>query len=147
MGHCLQLLAGRSLLDYQIIKAPGDPYPADPASWPSLTISIDQGTDGFCAINFLQSHLHCNIFPIHDASHRVWNDAQLALQDCKLWSLMLAFNIACNCDHGPWSDARFYSEAVESTETYLAMTSAGQCPLFQMLLPKILADKGLSSDC
>ena len=145
--HCLQLLAGKSLLDYQIIKAPGDPYPADPASWPSLTISIDQGTDGFCAINFLQSHLHCNIFPIHDASHRVWNDAQLALQDCKLWSLMLAFNIACNCDHGPWSDARFYSEAVESTETYLAMTSAGQCPLFQMLLPKILADKGLSSEC
>ena len=133
-------------MDFQVVQNSADPLPPDPASWRCLTASLDQGTDGWAAVNFLQSHLHINMYVIHDASHRVWNDIQLALQDAKLWSLMLAFMVGCNADHGPWADARFYAEAVEAATSYMNLTSPAECPLFQLLLPKILADTGKDDD-
>ena len=45
-----------------------------------------------------------NRFFLFDPSHRVWNDAQLALKDAGLMGLCLLLIVVINLDHGPWKD-------------------------------------------
>ena len=55
----------------------------DPLQWPWVTLTIDQGSDGWSAAFFMMS-IGVNILLLNDASHRVWNDFQLACQDTSL---------------------------------------------------------------
>lgn len=73
----------------------------DPSLWRSITVAIDQGGDGWSACHYLISE-NVNLWFLSDASHRTWNDAQLALQDCGLYHYALVTTIAMNIDHGPW---------------------------------------------
>jgi len=119
--------------------------PPNPKSWPSLSLAIDQGTDGWCAANYLCNELGCNVTVLKDGAHRCWNDVCLALKASSLWFLVMAFNVVCSCDHGPWQDARWYTEAKEAADTYVSLTSPSACPLYREMYPKILVDKGISS--
>lgn len=129
-------------LDFHIREKPEDPLPPNPRSWPSISVVIDQGPDGWCAGNFLVNHMGVNACILKDGSRRGWNDVCLALKGSKQWFLVLAFAVVCNCDHGPWRDSRWYTESKEAAETYLQVASATSCPLFQEFYPQLLNDKG-----
>jgi hypothetical protein len=127
-------------LHFQTRKLPSDPFPASPGKWPSITILSDQGSDGVCAQNFLAYHLGINILILKDTAHRVWNDTCLALKECRLWFVIIAFNAVCCCDHGPWQDSRWYTEACEAASAYDKLCSPEMCPIFEQNFEKIVLD-------
>lgn len=59
-------------LAFQVKKQPGDPSPPNPERWPGVSIVIDQGSDGWCAGNFMCIKLLLNATIFKDGAHRVW---------------------------------------------------------------------------
>jgi hypothetical protein len=47
-----------------------------------------------------------------------------------------------NADHGPFEDARWLQTAREAVQSYIALSSPSDCPLFAELAPHIARDKG-----
>lgn len=113
-----------------------------PASWPCITLSIDQGSDGWAGAMWLQRRANVNCLVLFDVSHRAWNDCCLALRDSQMWSTVLLLQVCMNLDHGPWQDGRWHSELVEATTLYQKLTKPSSCPVFQGLLADILRDRG-----
>ena len=127
---------GQFMLHHLVAERP------DPVQWPILTLSFDQGSDGYCAANFVAYHLPVGILALPDPNHRCWNDAQLALKDCKMWSAINVMTIVFNADRGPWADARWYQQAKESVSTYITLTRPESCPVWALLFEKIAAERG-----
>jgi hypothetical protein len=113
-----------------------------PETWPALTICIDQGSDGWAATSYLQHQLRCCCLVLPDPSHRVWNDCQLALKGCKLWSLTMVMAKIFSLDQGPWEEARWFQQSAEAAKVYMSTADGTSCSLFQEMLGRILADSG-----
>lgn len=131
-------------LAFQVKKRQEDPFPPHPDSWPGVSVVIDQGSDGWCAGNFMCNKLLLNTTIIKDGAHRAWNDVCLALKESSLWFLIVSFNCVCSVDNGPWQDSRWFVEAQEASRTYCELSKGASCPLWQVLYPKIAQDRG---DC
>lgn len=58
-----------------------------PRSWPNLSLSVDQGGDGWCALNWLLSNMKVNAFVISYPCHRCWNDCKKGAR--RVWALQL----------------------------------------------------------
>jgi hypothetical protein len=101
----------------------------DPLEWPSITLCIDQGSDGWSASFFLAS-LFINIIVLFDQSHRCWNDVQLAISDCGWWYMALLLIAIMNLDHGPWGGQRWFNEARDAVLEYVRVATR-RCCLFQ----------------
>jgi hypothetical protein len=78
-------------------------------SWPSISVAIDQGGDGFSACQFML-FMGVNLLLLSDTSHRVWNDCQLAIHDCNLWYWCLCVIVMLNYENGPWEGCRWFEE-------------------------------------
>ena len=135
-NHALETMFAQGWRSFQI---PED-CSMSPESWPCITCALDQGSDGFCAVHFLE-HVRVNILVVNDASHRVWNDAQLALKDSGCWSLCMIGLVLLNLDHGPWEGARWHSESQQAALEYNRLANA-ECPLFLQHLPRICLETG-----
>lgn len=145
--HQLRICTGiDGRMTFQIIDEAGSPLPRCPSRWPGLTINLDQGSDGWAALNFANNALHLNILGLKDPAHRCWNDCCQAMKVSGVWPLILAFIVIASCDHGPWQDARWCTGSVEAARTYEQIVGAGSCPIFEQLFPKICRDKGLASE-
>lgn len=107
--------------------------------WPTISWASDQGSDGLCALNFLRNS-RVAVMRVADQSHRISNDADLALSDCRLSQVVALVSFIIGTDAGPWGQGRWYQSMVEATTNYLAMASPEECPLFNDLLPKIAGD-------
>ena len=81
----------------------------DARLWKSLTLSIDQGSDGWSAAHFLLS-IGIVLLLVPDQSHRVWNDVQLGLDDAGVWFWALCLIVILNVDSGPWKGMRWWHE-------------------------------------
>ena len=118
---------------WTMFQVPRDPAKwGNPLAWPSATVTIDQGSDGWSACFFLAS-LYLNVVILFDMSHRTWNDVQLAIQDCGWWYILLLLVAIQNLDHGPWGAQRWWNETRDAVKQYLSVTTKS-CPLFQGLL-------------
>ncbi|CAE7209363.1 unnamed protein product [Symbiodinium sp. CCMP2592] len=100
-----------------------------PETWRSITISLDQGSDGWSAAHFLCSE-KVNAFIIGDVSHRTWNDCQLALHDVKLNWLVLSVICLLNSDSGPWNSERWWQSLKQSADEYVQVASHNKDPLY-----------------
>lgn len=78
---------------------------------------------------------------IGDSSHRVWNDAELALRDTGLWQLTLMCVVLCNIDEGAWRDARWWEQAKEAVELYTKVAGSDD-PLLSGFAAPILTERG-----
>ena len=107
--------------------------------WPTATICIDQGSDGWCAVNFLKHKGVCTLL-LKDPSRRRSNHCKLALHEAGVWPLMAIVTCVHNSDCGPWSECRWYREGIEHVHMYMKSMSCQTCPLFNELLPHILKD-------
>ena len=113
-----------------------------PGAWPALTVCIDQGSDGWSATAYMQNQLRCCCLILPDPSHRVWNDCQLALKGCKLWSLTMVMAKIFSLDQGPWEEARWFQQSAEAAQVYMSTAGGTDCSLFQEMLGRILTDTG-----
>ena len=94
--HQLQAACGRGWEAF-VVPAVDTPRPP-PSAWPAITVSLDQGSDGWAAMNFLCWHKRVNALVIPDASHRVWNDTENALKAAGLWPTCLLGIVLLNLD-------------------------------------------------
>ena len=103
----------------------------NPLNWPVLVLSPDQGSDGWCALQFLQRMMAvaCELFL--DLSHGGWNDVRLALKHTKLWIHILLLTVAVNLSHGPWEEAKLR----QAMKEHLDHQSPQREPLFAQFLP------------
>ena len=123
----LVVATGRGWDQFQVAEDPAQR--GDPLTWPSVTVTIDQGSDGWSACFFLASQF-LNVIPFFDMSHRVWNDCQLSIQDCGWWHVALLLVGLMNLDHGPWSTQRWFNETKDGVQDYLKLNTR-TCPMLQ----------------
>ena len=77
---------------------------------PTLSIGMDQGSDGWSASWFLMYERALRINVIVDQAHRTPNDCELAVVECGWWPVVLMSMIAFNINWGPWSSCRWGEE-------------------------------------
>lgn len=114
----------------------------NPVSWPVLSVALDQGSDGWSAVMYLQRRANMNLIVMFDPSHRAWNDSKAALQQAGLWSAALLLQITMNLDHGPWRDGKWHSEVVQAAELYAQFKNPDQDAMLISLLEPILRGTG-----
>ena len=108
-------------LDRYAVNHTGEGPPRLPAANQQyLAISIDQGSDGWCATNFLLYGLRWAVIQHLDTSHRAWNDACNALKATSLWGLVLTQCVVMSLDHGPWSDGKWWHMGHEGVLAFMA---------------------------
>ena len=117
-----------------------------PENWPILSISIDQGSDGWTGGHYLLNEMRGGVLVLRDVSHRLFNDVKLACQDSHLWGSLLVLIICFNSDHGPWRDARWYQEGKTGAHLYIKSTHPQQCPFFAAYFDKFLAEANMEGD-
>ena len=82
---------------------PADPVLRGPPSlWPTCTVAVDQGSDGWGALHFLACKANACVLIPKDMNHRLWNDTWLALQDAGMKPLIVMMMVVINSDHGLW---------------------------------------------
>lgn len=101
-----------------------------PSSWRALSLSIDQGSDGWSAANYLLYHERAAIVVVKDLHHRLWNDTWLALSRSQWRPFMTLAMTTLNMDHGPWSSHRWFEEGVAVCRAYQEIAGP-DCALFQ----------------
>lgn len=120
--------------------------PPDATRWPLLSVSIDQGPTGVCALAFAQRSLCVNVEEIYDLNHSVWNCEKQTIRDVGLQGWLLLMLVTVNVMDGPWSDNGRYQESLQAMRALLSSTRPSQCPLFLELLPMICQERGEPCD-
>ena len=108
-------------------------------NWPTITVAIDQGSDGWCAMMFLLYFMKLLVMCIPDPSHRCWNDCELALHDTDLWKLCILGVVLLGVDQGAWGNAKWFNEAREGVDEYMQLANLN-CPLFDFYFKWILVE-------
>lgn len=122
---------------------PADPVLRGPPSlWPTCTVAVDQGSDGWGALHFLAYKANACVLVLKDMNHRLWNDTWLALQDAGMKPLIVMMMVVINSDHGPWQDAKWMEEAREAAWLYSRQAST-ECPLFEGFFEGMVGDMKL----
>lgn len=59
-----------------------------------------------------------------------------------MWAAVNLMTVVLNLDSGPWRDARWYQQAREAAAKYTETVSPSNCPVWQMLFDRVVADRG-----
>lgn len=108
--------------------------------WPTIAWAVDQGSDGMAALNYLL-YKRVAVMKVADQSHRISNDADLALKDVGVDQLVALVSFIIGTDSGPWGSGRWHQSMIEATENYLKIADPETCALYNEFLPKIAADR------
>lgn len=104
-----------------------------------LVAAVDQGSDGWSALNYLLYGVRWAVLVLPDISHRCWNDANNSFHSSNLWGLTLVLTLVFSLDQGPWQDGRWWQTGQEGVQAFLKVAGVTD-PLFTMFLPKIARD-------
>ena len=124
-----------------VLSAPEAEKRTAATGWPTLSIHLDQGSDGWAAASWMAWFAGICVVVFPDVSHRLWNDVQGALKASGLWGMTLMLQLVYNLDHGPWNSAEWLSKLKMGVQLYMKSTKLQDCPLFNMLLQDIVEDK------
>lgn len=138
-SHQLESACGCSWRHWQLPADEGERPPA--AAWRTITVSIDQGSDGWAATHWLMAEERVVMLLVADTNHRCWNDIELSLRGAGLWQLTLMCTVLIDVDDGAWRDARWWEEA-RSAAVEFASVSGADCPLLGGFAPALLAERG-----
>lgn len=135
----LSRLAGRSLLSFV-------PEPvASPWLWPHLSISADQGSDGWTGQGYLKFGLGANLDFWPDWSHGTQNDIVRAWSALGFGALVRLMAIVGNLAHGPWVDGSRCWELSAGGDHYFEAMAPTTCPLFLHYYDQFVDELRLSS--
>lgn len=140
VDQMLRLSTGAGLSKFAVVTDSQESL-QDPSRWPNLTLTVDQGSDGWCALNWLLSSQHVNAFIVSDPAHRCWNDCKGALTDVGLFSFVILTTICMNMNFGPFSSSQWWIDGVDGVKSHLQTADAQSCPIFLAYIKKILEDK------
>ena len=131
----------QELEDLMALQNPaGDPLLL--RSLPELTLCMDQGSVGFASHWLSMCVLRLNAVCFPDTSHRVWNDAKLAVQGCPaLYDALCCTMFLMNMHMGPFESYAWWSQAQASAKEF-HRTADWHDPLWQAFLPAVLRDLG-----
>ena len=73
----------------------------NPLLWFVISITLDQGSDGWSAKQDVFYKLKASWYILPDVSHAVWNDFKRALQRSGLWPVVLLLSLMCDFSHKP----------------------------------------------
>lgn len=139
VDHQLRISCGFGLVFFQ--QPPEVEKRTAATGWPTLSIHLDQGSDGWAAASWMAWFAGICVVVFPDVSHRLWNDVQGALKASGLWGMTLMLQLVYNLDHGPWNSAEWLSKLKMGVQLYMKSTKPQDCPLFNMLLQDIVEDK------
>ena len=112
--HQLVTMTGEGWEKYIIPDKPEQRVNAP--NWPTLTLCIDQGSDGWAAAAFLTNHMRCSVLVVPDPSHRTWNDVEGALRDADMWLFCMTFITVMSIDQGPWDGAKWWEQGKQAAQ-------------------------------
>lgn len=118
--------------------------PSDEAllTLPPLVLTMDQGSVGWSAQFFLIYVLGCNLCPLWDLSHRVWNDAKGAVFAIPpLYEALCSSLHVMNLDMGPYESYAWWGQTKEAVQAFHEQSDEKD-PLWQFYLKAILRDLG-----
>lgn len=127
----------RGLVDF--VPNPDDPLWNSWRSWRHLLVSIDQGSDGLAATNFMK-HMGMNVSIACDYSHGANNDFLDCIKDLGLQPYWLLLLLCFNVEHGPWGEDARWNQMVECFDELRRYGSPKQCALFQAYAPFMLEE-------
>jgi len=133
---CLRKMAAVGLADFA--EREGEPA----ATWPTLSLSMDQGSDNMSFAYYSMYHQQLNVQYWWDMSHGVWRDVDLAINSCGLRPWVRLCCLAFNLGHGPWEEGSRYWQMRSSFSEYLQMTDTTD-PLFVKYLERLARDFGI----
>lgn len=112
---------------------------------PVLSLSSDQGSNQFAALNFLVYKLQVNIATLWDPiAHRANNDINNAIREAKLTAVVFTATPLYNFRSGPWSSTA-WDKAMTSVVQTLVQTLLPNDALLLKLWPMICAENGWTS--
>ena len=152
VGACRWLVDADNMLR-QSTAAPGlhffqigDQQPQDhPARWPLLSLCADRGSDGTCAIKWLQRVRNVNCDEFYDQSHDVSNDLINALQRAGLAPLRLCLTACWDVPHGPWASQARWRQVIDGIIDQRELCNPATSPLWQRRAQDMLWDLGAAS--
>lgn len=116
------------------------------ASWPSLTLCLDQESCNTSIAHFLwYSPYKANIDVVFDPSHGSWNDVRLASKDAQWFGWLLGMLLVWNLPHGPWQDDVRSSQCLEMLKDFGEEAHRTPPPLLASRSYDVLADNRMSA--
>ena len=94
---------------------------------PTLIVTADQDSKGFCASWFTQYELKLRVWHTWDPCHRVHNDIMDAASASGLRHVIVLGTILFNVAHGPWQGAAFFRQMQEEARNYASMAGKRPC--------------------
>lgn len=124
----------------------GSPQWANWRHWPSLSLSLDLGSDGVTATSALtyKEDMALNLLRWPDPSHGCNRSVDQALVKTQLRGFWMLMMISWNLPFGPDADSLRQQQMRETMSFVLREFSPAECPLYQELGPRILKDLTLS---
>lgn len=138
IDHQLVVMCGKGLQSYSVREA--EDRPIDNRE--HLRICWDTGSDNTCLSSYMlyKQKLRVSVLrdPLHKVSRRLWNMTKRA----GMFSTVLIAGIICNLERSPWNgEANFQKERAAASDAI--RNELHQDALWQMLLPKVMRDRGL----
>ena len=120
--------------------------PVNLVNMKGVTVSLDQGSDGWSAVFYLLNFRSANLVIVPDLAHRIWNDTKAALRQAKLMGLVWLATVCFNFEHGPWTDKRWFRTGQEGAHIYSTAIDVDTCPVWGEYGPGIAEDRGYGED-
>ena len=80
-------------------------------SYQWLGLSIDQCSVGVCGVNYLRSALRLLVEPLYDGIHGIHRDVFRAIDQSRLWPVLLIMRVMYTYSYGPWLGAKWMVES------------------------------------
>ena len=111
-----------------------------------LSISSDNGPDGYSARWFLKHKFKCMLLDFEDVAHGIHRDEEAAVNACRVLKERLYLNgIHFNLDWGPFGSGAWHQDLIEAAQAYFARADEHD-PIFVHLLPRFAADMGMKHE-
>ena len=140
MDKALQTMTGRTLADF----IPGDEsegeYLLKPQ--PTLSVVIDQGSDGWSTMYYVLYKLKLRAILKFDIFHREHNDVSGAVKASGMWSSCILSGMVHNVNYGPWEGHKWFRQLLTGAQAYFSLAGPDD-PLFKMLMSFVARDKGV----
>ena len=138
LDNSLQKCTGKGLSRFQCTEEE-DVFGAHA---PVLTLTIDQGSDGWAAVWWLCYSAMLRLVFVMDPFHREHNDVLDGVKAAGAWSCVLLSGMTHNINYGPWEGHAWFHKLLEGLQHYLSFADHHD-PLFVALYELICGDLGI----
>jgi hypothetical protein len=122
------------------LPAPPNLLDAEPIN--ILSVALDQGSTGYAGTWFLLNELRLNLVAMPDPSHRLSNDALMAVRQSGLWAHFLLMVPIYNFAFGPFQGCAWHEQGVAAMRELRHLMRPDDT-LFLSLASHIAADLGV----